>query len=444
MQNRNRIKSALKLYIIMLLGLLFTSGCRKQDSLISGSGIQEIVENNTEDYQSLLEIVENNTEDNQSTLEIDVLQDSIIKVKVYNQEDYSIFLKQLENYNNYHLLYLDLCDTDTVIYLDELLQYQNFGYLQIENGGIICTKDTISLETSSLWEIELCHISMIQENLLNQLGSIKQIRILLDNRYTGRLPTVELINNTVCENIVLMWDSGNDLERNSKLNGQDTYDGNSKEWEFFYSVLPKENQCLRGLYRINQDNYSYTSYEFYGAELTEACAAFVCVKDNESNGKKYFDILEIPKSALQNISKLDGKRIYLEGINFDGCKDLLYLGYNDRVNIYHKCIGFLWDNSKKRYRLCETVPSDFKMIDQNRERLVYSTSGSAFDDQYYIYKYNGNEFEEERLEVEIPQAEGAVIWRYFKDGEFRKKLEVDYDKNNSREKCIGTIRFRIR
>ena len=46
-----------------------------------------------------------------------------------------------------------------------------------------------------------------------------------------------------------------------------------------------------------------------------------------------------------------------------------------------------------------------------------------------IYKYNGSAFEEKRLEVEMPQPEGAMVWQYFKDDNLQKELEVDYDEN---------------
>ena len=118
-------------------------------------------------------------------------------------------------------------------------------------------------------------------------------------------------------------------------------------------------------------------------------------------------------------------RIYFEDVNFDGYEDLIYVGDHGINQFYHQCTGFLWDNDEKRYQLCETLPSNFEWADNERNRLIYSTSGSAFEDTYYIYKYNQNQFVEERLEVQTRQTEGgAVVWNYFKENELQKELEV--------------------
>ena len=121
---------------------------------------------------------------------------------------------------------------------------------------------------------------MLQEGLLNHLNGIYEIRIRLDNRYTGKLPTMELLDNMDCENIVLIWDDNDEGEGIGQLNGEDTYNGNNREWEYFYAALPKENQYLKGLYQVNEEDYSYTSYEFCGTDSKDACAAFVCIKDH--------------------------------------------------------------------------------------------------------------------------------------------------------------------
>lgn len=281
---KDTIKCVLKLSFITFLSILAISGCNREANLISASKAPEVVENEMEKNQNVSETeyssdLETDVVNSQNTLEVEARQD-YVKVKVHNQRDYEVFIEQLEKYNHYHSLYMDLCGIDTVIYLDELLTYQNIRFLQIENSGIIDTKDALSLETSNLSCIELYHISALQENLLNQFNGIREIRIRLDNRYTGKLPIMELLNNMDCENIVLIWDDNDEAEGIGQLNGEDTYNGNNREWEYFYAALPKENQYLKGLYRVNEEDYSYTSYEFYGTDSKEACAAFVCIKDS--------------------------------------------------------------------------------------------------------------------------------------------------------------------
>ena len=156
----------------------------------------------------------------------------------------------------------------------------------------------------------------------------------------------------------------------------------------------------------------------------------MCVKDKESDGRHYFDILEIPKVELSNISRYEGRRFYFEDINFDSYEDLLFLGNNDRIKLYYQCTGFLWDDNEKIYKLCETVPHNFKGIDGEKERLIYSTSGSASDDEYYIYKYDGNEYKEERLEVR-QISEEKIVWQYFLDGKLDKEIKADLNKSQN-------------
>lgn len=415
--------------VIIFFPILIISGCEQREGKNYGTLIDE-ESSQISDNQSgegLTEsILENNcairTDDGSNLLDITYSQDSIVEARIYSQEDYDVFLDQLESDEKIHSVYLDLCDLDTTIYLDKLLENQNIGYLDIKNGGVICVRNKSLLETSSLYGIRLYHISALQEDLLNHFRGL-EICIRLDDRYAGRLPTEDLLNNTDCESIILISDG------NGRLNGANTYhDGTSGEWEYFYSVLSLEDQCMKGLYRVNHEKCSYTSYEFCKDGLQEICAAFVCVKDKETDGRYYFDILEIPQAELSGISRYEGRRFYFGDINFDSYEDLLYLGKNDGMKLYYQCIGFLWDDNEKVFELCETVPHNFKWIDVEKERLVYNTSGSASDDVYYIYKYTGGGYREERLEVRQTN-EKSIIWRYFLEGELYKEIKADFNKS---------------
>lgn len=400
---------------IIIFSILTISGCGQKVSRNYGTSIDEDT--------SVLS-TENSGNNISNSLDIEYSQDLTVNAKIYSQEDYENFINQLEGDKKIYSVYLDLCDLDTIIYLDKLLENQNIRYLDIKNGGVICVRDKHLLETGILYGISLYHVSAVQENMLDHFSGL-EICIRLDDRYTGRLPTRDLLNNTDCESIVLIRDG------TGQLNGTDTYhDENRMEWAHFYSVLPLENQYMKGLYRVNHESCSYTSYEFCKKDTQETCAAFVCVKDKESDGRHYFDILEIPKVELSNISRYEGRRFYFEDINFDSYEDLLFLGNNDRIKLYYQCTGFLWDDNEKIYKLCETVPHNFKGIDGEKERLIYSTSGSASDDEYYIYKYDGNEYKEERLEVR-QISEEKIVWQYFLDGKLDKEIKADLNKSQN-------------
>ncbi|MDE7207804.1 MAG: hypothetical protein K2N90_11735, partial [Lachnospiraceae bacterium] len=346
----------------------------------------------------------------QNMPETEISQDMTVKTKIHSDEEYAAFLEQLENAGGaYRSLYLDLCKTDTTVYLDDFLPY-GIKSLDIINGGIICARDAASLNMDSLWRIRLSYIFSLQENLLDPFSGW-ELCIRLDSRYEGTLPTIELLENTDCETIILLWDSGSA----PAAGGQN-----------FYSILPEENWTLKGCCRVNQGRYSYTSFEFCAEDFDEVCAAFVCIRDHKNSDKTAVDILELPKSALPNISIYERRRIHFEDVNFDGYEDLIYVGDHSINQFYHQCTGFLWDNGKKRYQLCETLPSNFDRVDSKRKRLTYSASLGVYEDTYYyIYKYDKNRFVEERLE--LPKASGSVIWKYFRENELQKVLEVSDD-----------------
>lgn len=349
--------------------------------------------------------------------DMEVSQDGrTVMVKIDSQDAYRVFLNQFANGSGYHSLDINLCNTDTVIYLDEILSCQDIGYLYIRNGGIIRARNAAALQTDSLYRIGLYDVLSLQESLFSGFRG-RELCIRLDRGYTGALPTAQVFENTDCESIALIWDGADAPKDSGQCEGA--------QWDYFDSVLPEEERNLKGCYRTNQDGYSYTSYEFCAENSDEVCAAFVCIEENGNSDKTAFDILELPKSALPDISRLEGRRIRFGDVNFDGYEDLIYIGYNNRVEIYYKCTGFLWDNGEKKYQLCETMPPNFKRIDEERRRLVYSTSGSAFEDTYYIYKYDQNRFVEERLEVQVPQTDDAVLWKYFKENELLEELTVE-------------------
>lgn len=203
------------------------------------------------------------------------------------------------------------------------------------------------------------------------------------------------------------------------------------EWDEINAMMPEKERYLKALYVCNEDDYNYISYEFCGRG-EKICDAFICIKDRESSGQKYFDILEVPIENVDDISWLTGRRVRLDDVNFDGYRDLIFVGYNELMGYRIRCIGFLWNEMEQKYEWNATVPKYYDGIDEERKRIIYMGSLSAFDENYRIYEYNGSIFTEKRLTVtwseEVQYPGYRVTWKYYEDGgEMLKKLEQSYD-----------------
>ena len=152
------------------------------------------------------------------------------------------------------------------------------------------------------------------------------------------------------------------------------------------------------------------------------------IKDKESNGRQYFDIIAVPEDRLQEVSHVYyWDRILLTDMNFDGYKDIIFAGESYLFDTLH-CVYYLWDKAEKKYELDTTLPTrKIVNIDETRKRLTYSESASAFDDTYYIYQYDGERFREQKLWVVMDYLEqerkSIVTWQYYEDGKLMGKLE---------------------
>ena len=69
------------------------------------------------------------------------------------------------------------------------------------------------------------------------------------------------------------------------------------------------------------------------------------IKDRESYGEKYFDILEVPVENIE-ISWLDGRRVRLDDVNFDGYRDLIFVGDNDLMGGYRTVSSILLNKNQ--------------------------------------------------------------------------------------------------
>lgn len=424
------IGKILRTCILISLTVAILSGCGqngKQDyamqlNVQSGIHFLQITLNQMKSH-----IQEANEEiKNRNMPEIEVSRDScFIKAKIHNEEEYQAFVDCLEEYTESFSLTLYLEETDTVIYLDDILAYKNFEFLDIYYGGIISARNTEILNTSHVRHMELYHPYEIEENILIQMPSLQYITIRFNNWYAGVLPAKELLRNTDCTSIVVRWDD----EGKEKVNLEE-FD----EWDEINDMLSEDNCYLKALYVSNEDDYNYISYEFRvrGEERgntceANECAAFICIKDRESYGEKYFDILEVPFESNDTLSWHDGRRVWLEDINFDGNRDLIFERYNDPIGHPAGCIGFLWNEKEQRYEWNTTVPKNYRWIDEERKRItnVYT---SSLQDDYFIYEYHDGIFTEKKMEFIGSLTDYyLVIWQYYEDGELLKRLEQNFD-----------------
>lgn len=422
------IGKILRSCILISLTVVILSGCGqngKQDyamqlNVQSGVHLLQITLNQMKSH-----IQEANEEiKNRNMPEIEVSRDScFIKAKIHNEEEYQAFVDCLEEYTESFSLTLYLEETDTVIYLDDILAYQNFEFLDIYYGGTISARNIEILNTSPVRDIELHHPYAIEKNILSQMSNLQYITIRIDSQYNGALPAKELLQNTDCASVVVIWDD----EGKGEVNLEEL-----TEWDKINATLAKNDCYLRGLYVLNEDDYNYISYEFCdrGEERitceTKECEVFICIKDRGSYGEKYFDILEVPIESIDTLSWHEGRRMRLEDMNFDGYRDLIFCGYNDLMESNH-CIGFLWNEKEQRYEWNATVPKDYRRIDDKRKRII-NVYPSYLLDEYFIYEYHDGIFTEKKLEVISSLTNCYLItWQYYEEGELLKRLESNYD-----------------
>ncbi len=407
--------------MLLSVGILLSGGCggkAEGDKEFSEKRISYISQTPGKGSATLLETEKNefplNANDDEA-LEIEISNQDTVEVKVGNQKAYEKFIDQLEEYKEYTVLHLDLLGENVIIYLDEILSHYNFEYLSINNGGIICIKDAEAFSDNLLRNLELDHIFHVGNLEVERFTNLKFITVRMNDCFETSNGFAEILNNTSCENIIVLWDDVEHFGEKEFFEKYVEYLDYSEKWGSF-----------KAFYKLNTPNSGYASYEFCNH-------VFISIKDEE---KKYFDTLEIPHEMLSKMSGLygDGQRIWLEDINFDGYKDIIFLGYNDGIELYHECIGFLWNQSKQRFDLDETVPVYFDYIDTERKRLIFTSSLSAFDDSYYIYEYINGAFEEKRLDVTFNLNESnseRITWEYYENDIFLDKLVLNYTEDGS-------------
>ena len=360
-----------------------------------------------------------------------------ISVCIQNKAEYETFISRLAQYSDCTILWMDLSGTNTIVYMDEILKYDNFEYVHIKNGGIISVRDMDRFRCT-LSGIELEYVSVIKEGVLSHItfdheSGEDQILVTLNNHYLGKPPTGEVLNDVDCTNVKLEW-NGN-AKGSGLLEGQEDME-NLKEWDYLRSMQEREEQnydiyirgCLKALYRYNYGDYSYTSYEFYRnyKNWVEFNDGFICIKDRETDGEDYFDMMDVPEIRdrfLLGTLFVDQRFCISEDVNFDGYRDLIF--WRSHTDSYDSCILFLWDETNQRFVFSESAPECISYVDEERERLIFVT-GTGQD--YFIYEADGNAFTEKRLQIIYDNAVGNhIVLRYYVDDELIAKVMEDED-----------------
>ena len=365
-----------------------------------------------------------------------------MSVSIHNEEEYEAFVRQLEASSSCQDLHLDMEGSETAVYLDDLMAAcPGLTHLRIESGGRITARDAESLDTGGLAVLELESVLAVEEDILCHIPVRETLYIELDSSYEGVVPTEELLDNTVCETLILVWDIGESPGLPGLLTGEERCDSISGEWDDVSEMLKRGK--LLGIHRINDGGYSYTCFDFYRPDsIDDLCGALISVRDSGGDEHfAYFDLLEIPEDRLSEADMRFARRIYREeDLNFDGVRDIVYTGTGDVRERYGDCTVFLWDEKEDKYVFCESAPRDFLWPQQDRQRIIGAAIlGLGETEEYHIYEYDGTGFTDRKLEVSFAGEADIehVSWRYFEEGELRETLEMTFDKSS----CSGHITY---
>ena len=318
--------------IIMLWNAFFLTGCSQGNS----SDQEELCENKT--------IAESGGEQQGANLDMPAIEsypDGNVSVEMDSQAQYTEWLSQMENYTDCIGLRLNLLESDVTVYLDEILAYDNFKHVTIENGGAISVRDSGAINAHMLEKITLDQIYSIDERLTDCVPDQIIVRIRISDLGKGSISAEKLLTDTDCQNLAVQWCAGE----------QEVFYDHLAEGDRLRTAMMEEQQVLGGFWKLVSGGYSYTEYEFNNLDTGKVSEAFICIKDQESNGDNYFDIVTIPAESIQELSYVERERMRLGDINSDGYQDIIIVGaYSARLGEYqHE--AFLWNDSEKKYEL---------------------------------------------------------------------------------------------
>ncbi|MDE5699486.1 MAG: hypothetical protein K2I96_19100 [Lachnospiraceae bacterium] len=359
-----------------------------------------------------------------------------LSIEIQTQEEYITWIGQLEDYRSFNKLYMDMKETDVSVFLDEILAFGNFRTLRINNGGLITAKDINAVNMDMLETVEFNKIHSIDKGLISCIPGQAKLWIDIDGYYEGEPPELELLLGIDCQDIMMVQRQGKGVETSVLMKEQDALEAGLKEWDMLRTIMIEKQKILCGYCRQVNGDYNYTEYEFCDRDTMDISEAYICIKDQKSNGRQYFDVISIPTECMEYVLHVFwSPRIWLEDINFDGYTDIIFVGRDDGGPC--DCTYYLWNESEKKYELETALPTRKLVItDEARKRLTYyETNGAGIhsEETYYIYEYTGERFREKKLRVVCDyspeEQRGSWTWYYYEDGELVGKLEWFHDEN---------------
>ena len=347
-----------------------------------------------------------------------VKEGGIVEANIKNNIEYEAFIEWLNMGGEYSSLFLNLKNTYTAIYLDQIVENTNITYVSVRQGGEIMCNNLDILKEKHMEGIFFYHIYGMQEGIIENFGKIDRLNIMLKSTYTGYIPIEELLLHLDCEKASIWYDWQRDEEESVAT--LISYE-ESKEWkikEKLMELLSDTKRQLKAVYRLLGDEHEYISYEFKEAD---GIKVYLCIENRVSKGDSYIQWISLPIRA-EEYNYLEGERLRLEDLNFDGYEDILFIGDNNTLKLYRECQGFLWNEEEKKYKYSETLPINFDRIDEEKKRITYHISEGIMQDHYYIYEYVEGKFIEKYLQVLL--GEGEVEWKYAEDGRIVQKMTL--------------------
>ncbi len=283
------------------------------------------------------------------------------------------------------------------------------------------------IEIHSSWvEVTICNDEEYKA-FINMLNNIKGCSTLKLNM-SGVATTVFLDEIMMCGNFTSLEISNGGIIA-------------VKNTDKFSQIPYEEDGVLKGIYRLNEGDYSYTSYEFYKPESEEEiCAVYIAVDYREGDDEKRIAVLQVPQNRYSDIKRrgVCGTQIMAADVNFDGYKDVCFSGNDDYLDGYDLCCVFLWNQQEKRYTMCDTAPRYIRSIDTERKRLTDTVTLGASGDDYYIYEYRNGAYHVKKLENRFSveeQEDGntihKILWYYSEDGKLKETLEYIFNKDEN-------------
>ncbi len=166
---------------------------------------------------------------------IESYPDGNVSVEMDSQAQYTAWISQMENYTDCIGLCMNLLESDVSVYLDEILAYDNFKHITIENGGAILVRDSGAINVHMLDKIILDQIHSIDERLIDCVPDQTIVRIRISDQGKGSISAEKLLADTDCQNLAVQWCTGE----------QEVFYDHLAEGDRLRTAMVKEQQKIR-------------------------------------------------------------------------------------------------------------------------------------------------------------------------------------------------------